>query len=232
MPVKLAGVAVLPVCVLVSVAWCSPARAQGSQDKKLACQAYLAHSDCTKNDGPAGTPLTLVASCQECSGSGANITCGSAEKVSAGILSLRTTDGKTVSGSFQQVKLCIGSPLFTFDGALPSGDLHLIGAFGDPHGDVLLLSFNTTGGSAGRDGGPVAGRDGGGATSDSGGTATADGGGGNRVDGGNPPGTGDDGGCSCRAMSGDDASGAAVVLVALGLIALVRRSRLSRNLLS
>lgn len=220
---------------LAAAAWPVNARAQGSP-VSLSCQAYLAQPDCSEvtGDWPGGSAVTFVASCTELCGQGADMhDCGTGEQVSPQVLAMETAAAQPVAGAFAQLKLCIGMPLLSFSGALQGGTSYsVVGAFGDPHGRVKLLTFTTAGAVTGADGGARPAPDSGVVTPPGADGSTAPGvdGGGTSPPAGDGGGSSGDGGsasagegCDCGVSS--DLSTGAPPLLALALLAWLRRRR-------
>jgi MYXO-CTERM domain-containing protein len=211
--------------VLLGIGLTAPRQSWGQA--RLACQVRLANNDCSEFTGtwPATRTLELIASCQECTGGGADLNCGTEEMVRAEDLGLEKAAGPVaVPGTFTQLKLCIGLPLFRFGGTLESGQSYNLFADISGHGKVSLLQFTTAGGTTTTDAGGTTTTDATTTTTDGGSTSgdaasssgdghipTGDGGG---VDG-------DDGGCGCS--SAGSLPALPWPLMVLGLAAVWRR---------
>jgi MYXO-CTERM domain-containing protein len=190
----------------------------------LQCQADLMLTDCTAVTGPwnHGT-LHFGASCQVCSGGGSDIKCTPGEKATPSTLSIETTTGTAVSGSFAQVTTCaFGVPLYKFSGTLAKGEYNLL-VTTSPLPKTVILTFTVGTGVPGTDGGGTTTGDGGGTTGDGGGT-TGDGGGTTGDGGGGGGGSGDEG-CGCRVPAGDPSPAPVLVLLLLVVVARLRSRR-------
>jgi hypothetical protein len=223
----------LVVAAALAVVAAGPAHAAG----KVYCQnpsLRVPGTSCATVTGkwnPANK-LHFTASCRECTGSGADLKCGTAELLKASNLELQNASYKAVSGTFTKVNVCDFSvDQFSFSGTLAANQKYHIIANIAGHGATLVMSFSTSGGgSTGSDGGGTnPGSDGGGTNpgTDGGGSGTGDGGGSTTGDGGgtSTPPPAEEAGCGCRA-AGDGAAGglgALLLLCCLGFLARRRR---------
>ena len=140
-----------PIRGLVTVALALPILfpAAARADDSLACsRSELKDSGCT-TVAVNHSPLLFTASCEACSGSGANIHCASEQQATAGSLGVEdAATGASVAGAVAWVKTCdIGMPLWRFDGALVNGTAYQVVVKVPGFAKVVLLRF--TAGKAG-----------------------------------------------------------------------------------
>jgi MYXO-CTERM domain-containing protein len=217
--------------ILTIVALLAPASAFAA-DWLQCAQTELMKPDCTAVT-VNHVPLHFTASCNECSGGGADIKCSPGELATTATLAVDDAATSTpVAGSIAQASTCaFGVPLWKFSGTLVKGKTYNIVINAAGHKKTLLLAF-----TAGQSGGPLADigvpppDDGGGGKKDSGGVSNTDGGGSSADGGGSAKGDGaggsggtTDDGCSCRVTEEPPAAGVFLLLLLLPFV--VRRQR-------